>query len=337
MTWQPTRHCDSCGAAYAFADRSWRCTCRGTLSIRVDGEPSRIALGEGGTPLIALPRLPGHVLGKLEFLAPTGSFKDRGAASMVARLRAIGVARVVDDSAGNGAVSIAAYCAAAGIACRIYAGGTNLARLEQLRGYGAEIVRTVSREAATTAAMSSPDYFAAHAWDPFFIEGIKVIAEEIVAQAPSEGRLRVIFPLGQGTLMLALVKGFARLLAIGRIGRMPDLVAVQSDAMAPLHAMIRDGLDALPSLPPATDAQASGIAVAAPVRWRTLLRVLRSAEARVVLARDAALPDAVRQLGAMGLAVEPTSAVVLDALHRLDAESETTTVLLLTAAARRLE
>ena len=99
----------------------------------------------------------------------------------------------------------------------------------------------------------------------------------------------------------------------------------------------RDTLDALPSLPPATDAQASGIAVAAPVRWRTLLRVLRSAEARVVLARDAALPDAVRQLGAMGLAVEPTSAVVLDALHRLDAESETTTVLLLTAAARRLE
>jgi threonine synthase len=335
MNWRPLRHCDDCGAAYDYADRSWRCACGGTFSIRSHGEPAKISLGEGGTPTIPLPGLPGRVFAKLEFLAPTGSFKDRGAASMVARLRAIGVARVVDDSAGNGAVSMAAYCAAAGIACRIHAGGTNLGRLGLLRCYGAEIVNEPGRAAATAAAMASPCHFAAHAWDPFFIAGLAGIADEIVAQVPGvAARLRVVFPLGQGTLMLGLVQGFQRLVAAGRIACYPDLVAVQSDAMAPLYTMVRDGLAVLPALPPAPDAHAAGIAVPAPVRWRTLAEAFRNGVARVVLASDAALPQAVRRLGAMGLAVEPTAAVVLEALDRLEAAPAGTTVLVLTAAGR---
>ena len=83
---------------------------------------------------------------------------------------------------------------------------------------------------------------------------------------------------------------------------------------------------------PARQAIADGIAVAAPVRWRNLLAVLARGAARVAAAKDSAVPDCVRALGACGLAVEPTAAVVFDAMRRLD-PAPGRTVLILTASA----
>ena len=44
---------------------------------------------------------------KLEWLSPTGSFKDRGASVMVSILRGQGVTKVLEDSSGNGGAAIA--------------------------------------------------------------------------------------------------------------------------------------------------------------------------------------------------------------------------------------
>ena len=62
-------------------------------------------LGEGGTPLLALPRL-GQRLGvpgllvKCDSLNPTGSFKARGMAAAVSRAGELGATRFVAPSAG---------------------------------------------------------------------------------------------------------------------------------------------------------------------------------------------------------------------------------------------
>src|SRR5690242_384100 len=58
-------------------------------------DAGQVSLGEGDTPLVALPRW-GHAHGlrrvyaKLEFANPTGSFKDRGMAVLVSLARQAG-------------------------------------------------------------------------------------------------------------------------------------------------------------------------------------------------------------------------------------------------------
>ncbi len=80
-----------------------------------------ISLGEGFTPLVNADFLSRNVYLKLEYLNPTGSFKDRGGSAVaVSKALEFGARTVVEDSSGNAGISIAAYAAAAGIKARIY-------------------------------------------------------------------------------------------------------------------------------------------------------------------------------------------------------------------------
>lgn len=93
------------------------------------GRWAGLSLGEGGTPLVKLRRLPAEKGGaaaeeveiwvKVEGMNPTGSFKDRGMAVAVAAAAADGVRCVICASTGNTSASAAAYAARAGMACVI--------------------------------------------------------------------------------------------------------------------------------------------------------------------------------------------------------------------------
>ena len=67
---------------------------------------SRLTLGEGNTPLTELTTIGGELplrklYAKLEFLNPTGSFKDRGTATMLSVALEHGVSELVEDSSGT--------------------------------------------------------------------------------------------------------------------------------------------------------------------------------------------------------------------------------------------
>src|SRR5262245_11340701 len=84
-----------------------------------DGEPP-VTLGEGGTPLLALPRLGAHLglrhlWAKDEGQNPTGSFKARGLGMAVTRARTLGVKGLLIPSAGNAGGAAAVYGARAGL------------------------------------------------------------------------------------------------------------------------------------------------------------------------------------------------------------------------------
>src|SRR5712664_4324696 len=86
-----------------------------------DGEVP-VTLGEGGTPLLALPRLAAHfglrhVWGKDEGQNPTGSFKARGLGMAITLARARGATGFVIPSAGNAGGAAAVYAARAGLPC----------------------------------------------------------------------------------------------------------------------------------------------------------------------------------------------------------------------------
>jgi threonine synthase len=57
---------------------------------------------------------------KLDYLFPSGSYKDRAATVMISKAKEQGVKALVEDSSGNAGSAVAAYCAKAGIRCNIY-------------------------------------------------------------------------------------------------------------------------------------------------------------------------------------------------------------------------
>jgi len=84
----------------------------------------------------------------------------------VSRLRKSRVSRVLDDSSGNAGSSLAAYCAAARISCRLYVpSDASGQKIRQAGAYGAEIVRVEgsrseverrAREPGRAARLSTP-------------------------------------------------------------------------------------------------------------------------------------------------------------------------------------
>ena len=82
-----------------------------------------LPLGQGGTPTISFDWPEARRLRlelKLEYLAPTGSFKDRGAAMLIGAAWSAGATAFVEDSSGNAGAALAAYAAAARISAEIF-------------------------------------------------------------------------------------------------------------------------------------------------------------------------------------------------------------------------
>ena len=102
------------------------------------GEWKSVSMGEGMTPIVPFNE---DVLFKMDFMMPTLSFKDRGAAALVSHMKAIGVKKCVQDSSGNAGVAVAAYCARCGIECEIYVPeGTSPNKISMIEGFGAKAV-----------------------------------------------------------------------------------------------------------------------------------------------------------------------------------------------------
>jgi len=327
--------CPSCGRRYGPSLGRWRCDCGSPLNIEKEvegpvrlegsgvwryrpllpllGEP--VSLGEGGTPLIERELLGVRALLKLEYLNPTGSFKDRGAAVMVSNLRAMGAGSVVIDSSGNAGVAVAAYCAAAGVRCRVYVpASAPRAKKLQILLHGAELVEVggprseVARRALE--AVEGGEVYASHMWSPLFIEGLKTIAYECSEQAGAPDA--VVVPVGSGGLLLGLAWGFEEAARLGLADGVPRVIAVQAAGYTPLYDAIHGPYGARPPEEPLAD----GIAIPNPPRLPQLVEAVRGTGGDVVVVGEAEVLEALKQLARMGLLVEPTSATVLAALWR---------------------
>ncbi len=329
--------CGTCGAPYPMEDPRWRCDCGGLLDIRfqarfdkrkivrrkptmwryreaipIENDASIVSFDEGMTPMIPVDLGPGELLLKLEQLFTTGSYKDRGAAVLVSKAKELGIERVVEDSSGNAGCAIAAYAAKAGIRCEILVPeSTSPGKLAQIRFYGAALRRVPgSREDTASAAMSAAEttYYASHSWNPFFFQGTKTFAYEVWEQMEFRAPDAILLPAGNGTLLIGSYIGFRELREAGLVDRIPRHVAVQAENCAPLLAMFRGGLHAVPTIE-SRETIAEGVAIAAPVRGKEIVDIVRRTGGEVVAVDDAQVEKALLLLGRKGLYVEPTSAL----------------------------
>jgi threonine synthase len=326
------------GIGRGMIDTGKRSLWRYAAALPVD-VPDPITMGEGCTPLVSNKWDGVPVLFKLEWISPTGSFKDRGASVMLSILRSQGVTKVLEDSSGNGGAAIAAYAATGGLAAKILVpASTAQDKIVQMRAYGAEIeLIPGTRQDASDAAerQAATILYAGHNWQPFFLQGTKTLAYELWEDLKFKAPDTVIIPTGAGSNIMGCDIGFGELLRRGEIARLPRLFAAQPANCAPLHASFVVGSDDLTPVE-VRPTIAEGASIAKPVRTREVLAAVRRSGGATVAVLEVEIERALFELSRIGLYAEPTSALAAAAFTKLldrgAIQPTETTVLVLTGS-----
>ncbi len=288
-------------------------------TIPIHRESSILSMREGFTPLEEITFDGNRALVKIDYLFPTGSYKDRGATVVMSKMKEWGVPRVVEDSSGNAGSAIAAYAARAGIECEIYVPqDTASEKTVQIQAYGATLIKVQgSRERTAKVAMeaASKTPYASHCWNPFFLHGTKTFAFEVWEQMDCRVPDVLVLPIGHGTLFLGAYIGFKELKEAGMIKRIPRLVGVQSASCAPLYRAFKKGWgEARPVEKKETVAE--GIAIAEPVRGRQILEAIQNTDGEILAVTEREIGMALKEMGRIGHFIEPTSAATIAGLKK---------------------
>jgi threonine synthase len=327
--------CSTCDWTAAASPEIWRCpSCGSVIELAAEGEldvdalhgegfarysqwlgiESLASLGEARAPLVELASAPGARI-KNEGLHPTGSFKDRGAAALITWLARQGVGRVVVDSSGNAGAAIAAYAARTGIECEVHVPArTSVTKVRQAEAYGARVVRhdgprSASTDAAQRAAEHSGVVYASQLWHPAFVRGVETIAFELWEQCGDAPEV-IVMPVGAGSLLLGVARGFQRLRQAGLTARTPRLVGVQSVTCTPIASRFASANGPEPGV----QSIAEGIQVQAPPRADQVVAAIDASGGTCLVVADAEIAVKMRAAGWEGLLVEPTAAGALAGL-----------------------
>jgi len=330
----PELVCSSCGRTYA--DR-WQCECGGALDFAKQPLPTtdqpepaqfdtrdglwsfdmfipvkkRASLGEGMTPLVSSSAWDAQF--KLEYVSPTGSFKDRGATTTISHALACDAKQVVEDSSGNAGAAIATYAARAGLDAEIYVPAeVKDAKLRAIERAGATPIRIEGgRQAVTDAcigAVESGDaWYASHSWSPAFFTGTATFAYELALQRNWNVPDGVVMPLGHGTLFLGAYRGFKTLSEAGWIDSVPRLLGAQAAGYAPIASELH-------AVPESENDVADGIQIRKPTRERQLLNAIAETDGDAIAITEDAVQTELDRLHSHGFYVEPTCAIAPAAL-----------------------
>jgi threonine synthase len=287
----------------------------------------RVDLGEGATPIIRLRRFGPQGIElwlKDESGNPTGSFKARGLSLAVNRARELGAPGVQLASAGNAALALTAYAAAAGLPARVaMPEDTPRTILERCREYGAEVLSGPGTlvEAAKLLEPGTERYWTLSTLrEPYRVEGKKTLGFELAEQFEWELPDWIVYPLGGGTGLVGMHKAFDELERLGLIGpRRPRFVAVQAAGCAPIVRAFEQGTE---SAEPWEDPQTRvwGLRVPRAIGDFLVLRALRQTGGRAVAVNEDRLEKVAAWIAAHeGLRVGPEGAAALAAVEELEA------------------
>src|SRR6185437_5122524 len=222
--------------------------------LPVGDQGSVVSLGEGMTPLLAMPNL-GKAMGvprllmKDEGLIPTGTFKARGAAVGVSRAAELGVRGVAMPTNGNAGAAWAVYAARAGLRSLIVmpVGGPEITRAE-CAAAGAELylvdglINDAGRLVGAAVAERDGYQDTSTLKEPYRLEGKKTMGFEIAEQLGWRFPDVIVYPTGGGVGIIGIYKALLELRELGWVnGDLPRMVAVQATGCAPIVRAFVEG------------------------------------------------------------------------------------------------
>jgi len=292
-----------------------------------------VTLLEGNTPIYDAPRSARYsglkaLQVKHQGMNPTGSFKDTGITVAITQAKLLGAKTVICASTGNTAASLAAYSARADMQCVILVphGQVSHAKLSQSLDYDATVLEIDGNfdDAMQLVSELAEDtsIYLMNSINPFRIEGQKTVAAELLEQTDWQVSEHVVVPGGNLGNSSALGKGFAELLELGLIDRMPRLSVVQADGAAPFARLLSNStIEQLrrEALVPVKDPQtlATAIKIGAPVSWKKSARAVIDSGGWVVSVSEQEIADAKAIIGRDGIGCEPASATTVAGLKKL--------------------
>jgi threonine synthase len=352
--------CSRCGSVYDARQIQGTCSCGSPLLARYDmarvgaqvsrddiaGRPPDlwryhellpvtgagrvVSLGEGMTPLLAMPRL-GQAIGvprlwmKDEGLTPTGTFKARGAAVGVSRAAELGVNGVAMPTNGNAGAAWAAYAARAGLPCLVVmpAAAPSITRAE-CAAAGAELylVDGLIGDAGAIVAAALPGrpgyQDVSTLREPYRLEGKKTMGYEIAEQLGWRLPDVIVYPAGGGVGIIGIHKALRELRDLGWVdGKLPRLVAVQASGCAPIVAAFASGAAESEPWPDARTV-AFGITVPKALGDFLVLDAVRGTGGTAVAVDDEALLADQRETARLeGSLICPEGAACIAAVRRL--------------------
>ena len=330
--------CHSCGKEVPRDEWWWQDDCGGVLDIILDlkggsfpdlinAEEENIrryaqllpveelpSIHQGWTPIVKRNIGGVEVNFKLEYLSVGGSFKDRGAYISVAKAKELGQRGIIVDSSGNAAIGFSLMGLLSGIDVHVYVskhapeGKKGLLRLLQADVHEVTGDRMDANREAREAEKEGLAYVTQW-WNPYFIEGVKTMAYEAYEQI---GRIDyVIVPVGSGTILLGLYKGYEELRELGTLSEVPRIIAAQACG----YSMIAEELGARKKCA-ARSKLADGVAVVKPPRRDQIIKAIRMTDGQCFIVDDEEIKKSLVELRGFGFIVEPTSAVSYVALNQ---------------------
>jgi threonine synthase len=301
-----------------------RLTDRYRAFLPIDDATPVVSLGEGATPLVAMPRFAAelgvpHLYAKVEGANPTGSFKDRGMVVAVAKALEAGARAIACASTGNTSASAAAYGAAAGLEVVVVLpkGAVAHGKLLQALVAGARVVAVdgnfdaalrIVRELVDASERGGHAVTLVNSVNPYRLDGQQTAAFEVcddLGRAPDV----LAIPVGNAGNISAYWAGFRAYAAAGRITATPRMWGFQAEGAAPIVL-------GRPVAEPVT--VGSAIRIGNPASWAKATAARDESGGLIEAVSDAEILAAYRDLATRaGIFCEPSSAASLAGLRKV--------------------
>ncbi len=287
----------------------------------------------GKTPLIHAERL-GAELGLSNLYIkddstnrPSLSYKDRVVGMAVARLLELGKDEIGCVSTGNVGTAVAALAAQAGATPYIfYPGNMEKGKAKACRAMGAQVIQLdanydqanrACRELAITTGME----FANITLRPFYAEGAKTMAFEVVEELGWKAPDHFVIPAAGGTLSSRVHKGLVEMEKVGLAETAESKINIaQASGCSPISTAIVEGGDIVPQTP---ETAAHSIAIGAPGDGALVVDAVRSRSGSAAAVSDEEIFGAIDLLGATeGILTEPAGGTTIASTARLAQEGK---------------
>lgn len=293
----------------------------------------RVAQFAGKTPLIHAERL-GAELGLSNLYLkddstnrPSLSYKDRVVGMAIARLLELGKDEVGCVSTGNVGTAVASLAAQAGATPYIfYPGNMEKGKAKACRAMGAQVIQLdanydqanrACRELALTIGME----FANITLRPFYAEGAKTMAFEVVEELGWKAPDHFVIPAAGGTLSSRVHKGLVELETVGLAETAAARINIaQASGCSPIVAAILGGGEIEPQVP---ETAAHSLAIGAPGDGALVVDAVRSREGSAAAVSDEEIWGAIDLLGTTeGILTEPAGGTTIASTARLAQEGK---------------
>lgn len=299
------------------------------LPIRDAGAQARVGRYAGYTPLIHADRL-GAELGLSNLYLkddstsrPSLSYKDRVVSMSVARLLELGREEIGCVSTGNVGTAVASLAAKAGVAAYVfYPNRLEDTKARACRALGAEVCQVqgnydeVNRRCREVAAATGLE-FANITLRPFYAEGAKTEAFEIVEQLGWRAPEHIVTAAAGGTLSSRMHKGLGELQLLGLAQTEGTRIHIaQPSGCNPIASAILAEEAEIHAVTPETAAHS--LAIGAPGDGYLVIDAVRSRGGTGGFASDPEIFAGIDLLAATeGLLTEPAGGTTIAVLEKL--------------------